>query len=881
MMALRLLVARIRALFRGGELDAEFAQELRSHLEMLTDDNIRRGMPREEACRNAAMRLGTASSLQSQHRDARAFRPLAEIAQDARFALRLLVKERWLSATIVGVLALGIGTNTFGFALVNAAFWRGLPVSQSERLLMVSWIDRDGRRDPVSHVELLEWQQSKAFDGLAGYQDNSASLSDSHAPPDRIQRTRITTNTFAVLRQRPAVGRDFTATDGVAGAPPVAILSDLLWRRRYGSDPDILGAPIRIDGITATVIGVMPEGTLFPDRTDVWVPFVPTTDERARNARRLEVIGRLADSYERSTAHAELETIARGQMAAHPADVEQLTGIRLETVAQNTIGGTGRRLITIIMAATVFVLIIAAANVIILLLLRSGVREREMALRATIGATKWRLVRQLTLESLLLAMLGALAGLAIATAAVKLFALAVGAWLPYWVVFALDYRAFGYAAAIAIGAAVVFGLAPIVSLTAGHTLAALRDGGRGTIGAVRVRRVTAVLVVVEVSLAVALLGGAGLLARSVAALSAADLGIDTSDLVTMSVTLPQVRYPTPEARSRFAENVEAAVRAVGGVESATMTTGVPSRDGGERLIEIDGSEGSAPVFVSTVVMTPPFFETVRVGVTRGRTFGAFDGAPGSDVAIINERLAAQFFPGRDPVGRRLRFTLRQLKPGQAPDRWRTVIGVVPDISHGSPMDGYVSAAVYLPYREIAPASASLLIRTARAPRAVMPDIRAEVQKLDADLPLLEPRTIDELLEQDRWPYRLYGLIFAACAVIALMLSAAAVYAVVAYAVERRQPELGVRAALGATTPRLIWLVLRSGAVQISAGIVIGLGGAVATGRALTSMLVGVTPDDPVTLLGVTLTLSAVAVVACLGPALRAARVDPATVLRAE
>jgi predicted permease len=882
MTTLRHVVARLRALWRGGDLDRDFEQELQSHLAMLTDDNIRNGMAPGEARRQAAIRLGAAGSLHSQHRDARGLPAFESLLQDLRFAGRLSIKDRWLSATIVAVLALGIGANTFGFALVNAAFWRGLPVPGSGRFVMVSWLDRDGRRDPASHVELLEWQQATQFDGLAGYQETQASLSDGHAPPERIHRTRMTTNGFALLGLGPSLGRDFTAADGGIGSPPVVILSDPLWRRRYGSDPKIVGTAIRIDGAHATVIGVMSEGMLFPDRSDVWVPFVPAVEERAREARGLEVIGRLAPESGQRQARAELETISRAQMSAHPVETNGVTGIRVESVADNTIGGMGRRLITILMAATAFVLVIAVANVVILLLLRSGARAREMALRAAVGATRGRLVRQLLIESLLLSLAGAAAGLAIAAIAVQLFAAAVGEWLPYWVVWALDYRAFGYAAAIGIATAVVFGLAPLVSLHRGHAMEAIHDGGRGTIGGVRIRRLTTALVVAELSMAIALLGGAGLLARSVAALSAVDLGVDTSRLVTMNITLPEARYPTPESRRQFASNVQGAIAAIAGVETATITTGVPARDGGERLMEIEGwLEGQAPVFVSTVAITPTFFDTLGIGLTGGSNFGELDGAPGSDVAIINQRLAAQYFPGQDPIGRRLRFTVRRLAPGQAPGRWRTIVGVAPDVSHGSPADGYINAAVYVPYREMAAAAVSLLINTARAPESIIPQVLREVQKLDADLPIVEPRTIRDLLAGDRGPYRLYGLIFAAFAVIAVALSAAAVYAVIAYAVARRQAEFGVRAALGASAPTLVWLVLRPALAQLAVGITIGLAGAIATGRALAGMLVGVTAGDPITLFGIAVTLTVVGIAASLRPALRAARVNPATVLRAE
>lgn len=881
MTAVRHFLARLRALARGHEIDRDFADELQMHLDMLTADNIAKGMTPAEARRQAAIRMGAMSSLQSQHRDARGFRPLEEIGQDVRFATRLTMKERWLSAAIIGVLALGIGANTFGFALINAAFWHGLPVDESDRLVMVSWINTDGRRQPASHIELLEWQRATSFESVAGYQETGASLSDAYASPDRIHKTRITTNTFALLRMHPSVGREFIASDAAIGAAPVVILSHELWQRRYGSNPTIVGDTIRIDAMPATVIGIMPKGMLFPDRTDVWVPFVPTAVELARDRRPLEVIARLTRQSDQQQAIAELRTLSQSQLTAHPAETEGLISVRIETIADNAIGGVGRRVIRVIMFATTFVLLIAAANVVILVLLRSSARAGEMALRAAIGATRWRLARQLVIESLLLSLVGAAAGLGVAAVAVRLFALAVGNWLPYWVVFALDYRAFGYAAVIAVIIAVVFGVAPLISLNREHAIEAIHDGGRGTVGVVRVRRLTAALVIVELAVAVTLLGGAGLLTRSVLALYSAQIGVDTRSLVTMAMTLPQSRYATADSRSAFAAQVQSAMSTISGVESATITTGVPSRDGGERLMEIEGADdGAAPVFVSTIAITPTYFDTIGLGLIRGRNFDQLDGGPGSDVAIINHLLAEKFFRGQDPIGRRLRFTLRRFVPGQTPGRWRTIVGIAPDIGHGSP-DEYMNSAVYVPYREAPAASVSLMIRTNRAPDAMMRDVQRQMQTLDADLPIDGPQTIDDLLRQDRWTYRLYGIILGSFAAIAVVLSAAALYAVVAYAVARRRAEFGVRAALGAGRRALIWLPLRSGLVQIAIGIAIGLGGAIATGRALEGMLIGVRPGDPITLVAITALLSLIAIAACLIPAMRAARVDPATMLRAE
>ena len=804
--------------------------------------------------------------------------------EDLKSVFRTLRADRWFSAIVIGVLSLGIGANTLGFAIVNAAFFRGLPFEQSAELQMVAWINERGRRVGARPIELEEWRaQSRAFAALAGYDDTSASLSDDRALPDQVRATRVTTNTFSILRQPPMFGRDFIAPDEAPSAEPVVMLSHHIWRSRYGGDPAVLGRTVRIDGRAATVIGVMPDGMLFPDRSDIWVPLVPSADEIGGDAPRLEVFGRLQAGASKRSAQAEFDGIARAQQAAHPNELKAIWGARVETIPEAAIGGIGRQLFLIIMAAVMFVLVIAGANVANLLLLRSAARAREMALRSAMGAARWRLVRQLLLESIVLSLAGAAVGILLAQSAVQAFGAAMeNGGLPFWVVFSIDYVVLAYAVAIAVLTATVFGLAPALHLSRANSNDVIKDGGRGSVGAPRLRRFGAAMVVVELSVAIALLGGAGLLMRSFTALYSIDLGVNIDPLITMRVDLPASTYPNADNRRAFVAALEPRLAAIPGVRAATVTTGVPSRDGGERYLEIEGTPADTTrVMVSTVTITPSFFDTIDVRMRQGRAFVDADGAPGSEAAIINQRLAEQFLAGQNPIGRRLRFGRRQPAPGDPQDPWRTIVGVAPDVSHGSPSDGYINAVVYVPYREAAPAAASLLLRSGVAPASIMNAVRREVQALDADLPIIELRTVADLLAEDRWMYRTFGTMFGAFAVIAILLSAAALYAVVAHSVAQRTAEFGVRVALGADRGAIIWLVLGRSLRQLAAGIVLGLAGAFVLGDVLSGMLVGVSPADPTTFAAVTLTLTVVSIAACLRPALGASRVDPAIALRAE
>jgi predicted permease len=464
--------------------------------------------------------------------------------------------------------------------------------------------------------------------------------------------------------------------------------------------------------------------------------------------------------------------------------------------------------------------------------------------------------------------------------------------LPFWVVFSVDYVVFTYVAAICVLTAVLFGLAPALHVSKTNHSDVLKEGGRGTAGHGRLRWFSSAMVVTELALTVVLLAGAGLMIRSFMSLYAVDIGIEADRLMTMRVQLPEAKYATAEARRAFFERLEPRLAAIPGVEAAAVTTGVPSRDGGERLLEVDapvlsdsrstGVEGrtaqATPVYVSTVTITPRFFEVVDVPLVRGRSFHDGDGAPGSETVVINEDLAARFFPGEDPIGRRLRFTERQPAPGKPPDVWRTIVGISGRILHGSSLDLYLNAVVYIPYRQESPAAASLLVRSSLPPGSVMDGVRREVQAIDRDQPIYTIQTLEQLLAQDRWWYRTWGGMFGIFAVIALVLSSVGLYAVMAYSVTQRTQEIGVRMAVGAQPWQVSWLILKRGLVQLAMGLTLGLGGALALSRVLR---IGIMPADPATFAAVTMLLTGVSIAACLVPARRATRVDPVVALRAD
>jgi len=401
-------------------------------------------------------------------------------------------------------------------------------------------------------------------------------------------------------------------------------------------------------------------------------------------------------------------------------------------------------------------------------------------------------------------------------------------------------------------------------------------------GSRRERRFSAAMVVAELALTVVLLAGSGAMVRNFLTLYAIDVGVDTSRLMTMRVELPASKYADAGARRGFFERLEPRLGAIAGVEAAAITTGVPSRDGGERLLEVDGpARTAAPIFVSTVTISPRFFEAAGVPMVRGRSFHDADGAAGGETVIVNDRLAEQFFPGEDPIGKRLRFTQRQRVPGAPVDVWRTVVGVSGRILHGSSIDLYENAVVYIPYRQESPADAWLLVRSALPPSAVMDAVRREVQAIDRDQPVFTIQTLAQLLAADRRWYRIWGGMLGVFAAIALVLSSMGLYAVMAYAVTQRTQEIGLRMAVGAQPRQVSWLILKRGLGQLAMGLVIGLAGALALGRVLRLGLAGAAPADPWTFAAIVVLLSLVCIVACLVPLRRALRIDPLTALRHE
>jgi len=800
------------------------------------------------------------------------------LLQDLRYACRLLVNDPWFTVVAALALGLGIGLNTTVFTFVNAVLIRGLPFDHAEQIVYLNTRNLTDNSDrPVSVADFQDWRaQAHTFEGLAVFDETQMNVSETGRAADRIRGAEVSANTFHLLRQPPLLGRDFNLDEDQPQAAPVVILGYSVWKNRYGGDPGILGRSIKVDDRAAEIIGVMPEGMRFPTNADLWRPYVPTAAQAAkRDDRNLSVFGRLGPGTTMRQAQEEMTAIAARLRQQYPATNKDL-GVGLMTFNERFNGGPIRTIFLALMGAVGFVLLIACANVANLLLARSSRRTREVGIRVALGAGRGRIIRQLLVESTLLACVGGLLGLGLSYIGIGLFDTAVAdVGKPYWIRFTMDYRVFGFMAFVCLATGLLFGLAPALQVSRTNVNETLKEGGRGNAGGAKARRLTSAMVIAELTLTLVLLTGAGLMVRSFLKIYSMQLGIDTTHILTMQTTLTEVRYPTAEKRQQFYDALLARLTALPGVTAAATTSRLPLEGGDRRIVEVEGRPAADPKTgprAARLWVSPGYFDALGIPVRRGRLFGDRDGTPGAETVVVSERFVERFFAGEDPLGKRFR-PLAQ--PAQTdPNPWLTVVGVVPSVQQNNPQAESADPIVYQPFRQRSAASTALMIRAAGAPAVITSAVREAVRAVDQDQPVFDVRTLDESIERQRWPYRVFGSMFAIFAVVALVLSAVGIYAVTSYAVTQRTPEIGVRMALGAQPRQVSWLILRSGLGQLAVGLALGLIGAWSLTFVLQSLLFETGATDPLTFATITALLSTVTLVACLIPARRATRLDP-------
>lgn len=804
--------------------------------------------------------------------------------QDLRFAFRQLGRHRWFSAAIVITLALGIGINTTVFTLVNAVLFKPVPVPGGERLVAVIQQNakNPGMRAPLSLPEYrMIREQTTVFTSLEGVSRDMAILGEPGLPPERYQLGYVTTGLFKMLSTQPILGRGFAAADGAAGAPMVVMLGHSVWQKRYGGAADVLGRTVRINGQPATIIGVMPEGFQFPDTEDIWAAYAPTKEREAIGRYELMLFGMLKPGASISEANGQLALIST-RLAKDLPDTDKELVAHAQSFHDQFNGGPIKLIFLLMLGAVGFVLLIACANVANMMLSRALARGRELAVRVAVGASRWQIIRQMLVESVLLSMLGGLLGLWLSTFGVKAFDLATrDVGKPYWIMFTMDWRAFAYFGVISVASGLIFGLLPALRASRADLNTTLKEGTSGAGG--HGGRLTAALVVFQFAATVVLLAGAGLMIRNFIAVQQINSFVPAKEILGARILLPDRqgdRYETPQARKEMHRKLLERLAALPGVDQAVLTSDFPGLGSQTRDVEIEGRKNpdpKQPYRMSVNFSSPGYLPAINLPILTGRGFNDTDGETGKEAAVVTREFASRYWPSESPIGHRFRMTgWGQKEPGP----WVTVVGVCGDIIQ-SPQERHSPPLAYMTNRQEPWAWLGLMLRTKGDPAVMGKALRSAVQEIDPDLPLFELRTLPEAIAHENWFIAVFGSLFFVFAIIALLMASVGIYAVVAQNTAWRTREIGIRMALGATTGRVVRLMLTRGMRQLAYGLCIGIAGALASTRLMESLVGLVSPTDPLVFGSITVLLGAIGLFACWLPARRAARVSPTEALRAE
>lgn len=881
-MNLGVFVARIIDLLRGSQGGRRLDEELRLHLELLTEELEAQGMSPADA-RFAAMRqFGGVDRVKMCHREERGLAAFDAIAQDVQFARRVLARDRGFTATAVLVLALGIGVNNMMFTILDAHTLRGLPLDQADRVLHVSTRDERDVDRGLSWPEFDDMRRAARHTHLAAFVSGPAGLADPDRAPERIERAHVTADLFAVLRLAPLMGRTLLPEDDRPGARPVVMVSESLWRRTYGSDPSVLGRVVRLDGAPATIVGVLPDQSGFPGTAAAWLAMAQRADlhQDSRSTRVLRVVGRVRDDVGVDQAVAELIAIGQRESADHP---ESSRGIRTHVVGINDrlLGRVTDPAWAAFMTAGFLILFISSANVAHLMIGRTLQRAREIAIRTSLGASRPRIFRQLFVESVLLSAAGGALGYVLAAVGVRAFKQGIPeGTLPYWMAYEVDARVVAALLLVSGLTAVVSGSVPAMHASRTDANVTLKAGGPTVTMSRASRRWTGAFLVIQLALSVVMLSNVVLAVRLARTALPSDAALLVDDVITATVSLPARQYPDVAARLGFHQAFANAIASLPGFQASAVTSTLPVRPVPERHLVVPGRESESPLAVRHVAIGPGYFETLGLPVTAGRAFDGRDGTAGHAHVLINEPLATRLFSNRDPLGQRLGFIATDRA---APLEWLSVIGVAPAIRQRGQAEP--EPIVYVPFQSVAPAVASIMVRSGVPSEQMIPALREQLRRLDPDLPLFNVATLRGSVEDAQWNGRLSTILISTLTAIAVLLSAAGLFAVISRSVLGRRRELGVRMALGASRREVRWLVAREALTKVTIGSLAGVASAIAWDAVFVpavragTAVPGAHLVDPVVLLVIGAVLAAVALAACAAPIRRAQAVDPVTILR--
>jgi putative ABC transport system permease protein len=814
------------------------------------------------------------------------------LLQDIRYAFRMIAKSPAFAVLAVLAFALGIGANTAIFSVVNAVLLRPLPYPHSEQLIKFGESSPTFPSGSVSYPNFLDWRASqRTFTDLTLYRRESFNLSSEKGgfAPERAGGARVTANFLTVLGLAPQLGRNFTEADDMPHGRKVALITDGTWRRRFGASTDVLGKHILVDGVSREIIGVLPPTVRVPRLAEIYLPIDDVRTEegvlRRDNHPGFAALGRLKPGVTLEKARADLEVIAVGLEKKYP---ESNTGRRITTqLLLESAVGEYRHSLYLLLGAVGCVLLIACANVANLQLARILARGKELAVRAALGASGWRLTRQILTESAVLALLGALAGIFLAIWSLDAILALSPATVPRFQETHIDFAALGFTVAVALVSGVLVGLWPAWRVSQNSSLAlALHESARGSSDGIHRQRARAALVVTQVALAVVLLAAAGLMLKSFWRAQQAPLGFDPRGILTMGVSLPTVRYDKEEKVTAFYTQLLAKVSAIPLVTAAAIGVNIPFDDSEwDSSFHITGTpphqRGQEPSAEMNMV-SPDYFRVMGMPIVRGRAFGPQDVADKPGVVIIDESLAARFFPGQDPIGRQLDNN-QTLKPNPPP---LTIIGIVARTRNEAPGEENVEKLnfpqIYLSVGQVPNESVTVLVRVSSGdPLALAAAVKREVQAIDPDQPVASVSTMEKNIGASLAARRLTMSLLGAFAGLALVLASVGIYGVMALSTTQRTRELGIRLALGASRGDVLRLILGQGITLIAIGLAAGLLGAFAASRAVSSLLYGVGALDATALFSALFILAAVAFVACYLPARRASLVDPIEALRTE
>lgn len=867
-------------MWNGEAVHRDIDEELQFHIRMRTQENIERGMSAGDARRHAVERFGNTGRIKDISWDVRGGGWLESLWQDIRYGARMLRKHPGFSCVAVLTLALGIGANTAIFSIVNGVLLRPLPYPEPDRLDTVVQQNSSMSRFGISVADFLALEKEYPRIGsVAAYTHRAVTLTGGERP-EQVKATFATAAFFETLGVVPARGRGFVPGEDRPDSDPVVVVSHGFRQRHLSGNAEMIGQRLTLDGIGYTVVGIMPQGFIAPSSTvtDLW-PVLQLQTPQRRGPFTLRVIARRNAGVSERQGQEELQRIARDVFAqwAHTFPDANATYVSVP-LKQALVGNIGTTLL-VLLGAVGCVLLLASVNVANLLLARATTRQQEIAIRAALGAGRLRLLRQLFTESLLLATLGGALGLLLAVWGVDMLLALSPENIPRLDQVKVDGRALGFAALGTFVSCLVFGLVPALYNVNPNLGEPLKGGGRGSAEVPGRRRLRDLLVITEFALALPLLVGAGLMINSFMRLQQVDPGFDPDHLLTVQVPLPVQKYPKPEQAVNFHQELIRRMQTLPGVQSASLSTDLPLAGGHTNDFSLEmrpTPPGKSAEVAEFLAVSPEYFRTLGITLVKGRYLSEQDNADAPPVMVISQAMAERYFPGEDPVGMRL-------KTGGCKEcDWTTIVGVVSDVKNGG-LNVEDDSAMYCPFIQepLNLRMMTLVLRTESDPASFVAAVRREVNSIDPDLALANIKTMDQLMSESLGQSRYRGILLGIFALVALVLAAVGIYGVIAYAVNQRTHEFGIRIALGAQKRDILKLVVRQGMTLSVIGVAIGVAASLVLTRFLSSLLYGVSNTDPATFTSVTLLLIGVAFVACSIPARRATRVDPMVALRHE